>query len=322
LPLCIVRASGSAPEHCALWYAEAVTRLCQHAAARQTGPAKHNAIFTEGENLIGSGYVTRGSPRRPLPCAMAVLQARLLQPFVALGRYSLLLMQAFASLGEFRQYRKNLFDQMVRIGIESIPIVALAAAFSGAVTTVQTAYQLVSPLIPKTIIGSIVAPSMILELGAVVTGFILAGRVGARIAAELGTMRVTEQIDALEAMGLNSIGYLIVPRVIAGIVMFPVLYIVACFVGISGGLLVAEFSGYLSPAEFIDGAREFFQPFDPVFGVIKSIVFGFVITSISCYKGYYTAGGAEGVGQSTTQAAVSSCVYLLLADLILAATLL
>ncbi len=246
----------------------------------------------------------------------------LLGPVAALGRYSLLLYHAFGSLSEFKVYRKNISEQMMRVGIDSIPIVALAAAFSGAVTTVQTAYQLVSPFIPKTIIGSIVVPSMILELGAVVTGFILAGRVGARIAAELGTMRVTEQIDALEAMGLNSIGYLIVPRVLAGIVMFPVLYIAASFIGITGGLVVGSLSGYVTAGEFIDGAREFFQPFDPIFGVIKSLVFGFVITSISCYKGYFTGGGAEGVGKSTTQAAVTSCVYILLADLVLAIVLL
>lgn len=246
----------------------------------------------------------------------------MLDPIRALGRYSLLMTQAFGSLNELNVYRKNLVDQMVKIGIESIPIVALAAAFSGAVTTVQTAYQLTSPLYPKSIIGAIVAPSMILELGAVVTGFILTGRVGARIAAELGTMRVTEQIDALEAMGLNSIGYLIIPRVLAGVLMFPVLYIAAVFVGIGGGILVADVGGWLAAGEFIDGAREFFNPFDPVFGVIKSLVFGFVITSISCYKGYYTGGGAEGVGRSTTQAAVTSCVYILLADLLLAVALL
>jgi phospholipid/cholesterol/gamma-HCH transport system permease protein len=241
---------------------------------------------------------------------------------LALGRYSLLLYHAFGALREFGTYRKNLVYQMLHIGLESIPIVALAAAFSGAVTTVQTAYQLVSPFIPRSIIGSIVVPSMILELGAVVTGFILAGRVGARIAAELGTMRVTEQIDALEAMGLNSIGYLIVPRVLAGVLMFPVLYVVASFVGITGGIVVGHVFGFVPAGEFMEGAREFFQPFDPIFGLIKSFVFGFTITSISCYKGYYTLGGAEGVGRSTTEAAVTSCVFLLVADLILAATLL
>lgn len=246
----------------------------------------------------------------------------ILNPLESLGRFSRLLFHAFGAVSELSIYRKNLWEQMVKIGVDSLPIVTMAAGFSGAVTTVQTAYQLVTPFIPRSIIGAIVVPSMILELGAVVTGFILAGRVGARIAAELGTMRVTEQIDALESMGLNSIGYLIVPRVLAGIVMFPVLYVAACFVGIGGGMLIGDLGGFVPAEEFMKGAREFFQPFDPIFGVIKSLVFGFLITSISCFKGYYTQGGAEGVGRSTTQAAVASCVFLLLADLVLAATLL
>lgn len=250
------------------------------------------------------------------------LTDRVFEPLRALGRFSLLLAQAFRSLSEVRIFGKNIFEQMVKIGIESIPIIALAAVFSGAVTTVQTAYQLVSPLIPRSIIGAVVVPSVILELAAVVTGFILAGRVGARIAAELGTMRVTEQIDALEAMGLNSIGYLIVPRVLAGVIMFPVLYVTACFVAIGGGILVGDLTGAVPAGEFISGAREYFKPFDPIFGLIKSLVFGFLITSISCYKGYFTGGGAEGVGRATTEAAVTSCVYILVADLVLAATLL
>ncbi|NND72167.1 MAG: ABC transporter permease [Rhodothermales bacterium] len=250
------------------------------------------------------------------------LADRIFDPLRSLGRFTLLIGRAFRSLSEFRLFRKNIFEQMVRIGIESIPIVALAALFSGAVTTVQTAYQLVSPLIPRSIIGAVVVPSVILELAAVITGFLLAGRVGARIAAELGTMRVTEQIDALEAMGLNSVGYLIVPRVVAGVAMFPVLYVAACFVAIGGGIAIGHATGAVPAGEFISGAREYFKPFDPIFGLIKSLVFGFVITSISCYKGYYTRGGAEGVGRSTTEAAVTSCVYILLADLVLAATLL
>ena len=253
---------------------------------------------------------------------MVTQRLDLLHPFASLGRFSILMARSFRSLGEFRLYASNVSEQMVRIGIDSIPIVALAALFSGAVTTVQTAYQLVSPFIPKSVIGAVVVPSVILELAAVVTGFLLAGRVGARIAAEIGTMRVTEQIDALETMGLNSVGYLIVPRVVAGVLMFPVLYVTASLVAIAGGVFVGDVTGAVPAGEFIDGAREFFKPFDPVFGLIKSFVFGFIITSISCYKGYYTAGGAEGVGRSTTQAAVTSCVYILIADLLLAALLL
>lgn len=253
---------------------------------------------------------------------ISILTDRIQLFFIAIGQYSILLYQSFRSLTDIHLYRKNLLDQMVHIGVESLPIVMMAAAFSGAVTTVQTAYQLVSPLIPKSIIGSIVVPSMILELGVVVTAFILAARVGARIAAELGTMRITEQIDALEAMGLNSISYLVVPRVLAGVIMFPVLYVAACLVGIGGGVLVAELSGFLSAAEFIQGARAYFQPFDAFFGLTKAVTFGFVITSVSCYKGYFTGGGAEGVGKSTTQAAVTSCVMILITDYILAVLLL
>ena len=246
----------------------------------------------------------------------------LLHPIRALGRYALLIGRAFSSINEVRTYWNNLLNQMVRIGIDSIPIVALAAAFSGAVLTVQTAYQLETPFIPKSIIGSIVAPSIMLELGAVIAGFILAGRVGARIAAELGTMRVSEQIDAIEVMGLDSIGFLILPRVLAGIVMFPVLYIVSCIVGIGTGIGVGHVGGFLSANEFLEGARQFFKLLDPFIGLIKSVAFGFIITSIACYKGYYTGGGAVGGGDSTTEAAVLSCVFILVADLLVAMLLL
>lgn len=230
--------------------------------------------------------------------------------------------RAFWALGEIRMYWKNLFIQMVRIGIDSVPIVALAAAFSGAVLTVQTTYQLESPFIPKSIIGAIVAPSIMLELGVVVAGFILAGRVGARIAAELGTMRVSEQIDALEVMGLNSVGFLILPRVLAGVVMFPLLYVVSCVVGIGTGIGIGHVGGFLSAGEFLQGARQFFELLDPFIGFVKSVAFGFIITSIACYKGYYTGKGAVGVGDSTTKAAVLSCVFILVADLVVAMLLL
>lgn len=253
---------------------------------------------------------------------MQALALRLFQPFYNIGRFSLLLTRAAASLDDIAIYRKNIIIQMGRIGLDSIPIVALAAAFSGAVTTVQTAYQLVSPVIPPSIIGAVVVPSLTMELAAVITGFILSGRVGARIAAELGTMRVTEQIDALEVMGLNSVGYLIVPRVLAGVLVFPILYVAACFVGVMGALGAAILTDTVSVGEFISGARAHYDAFGPWFGIIKSLVFGFFITSISCYMGYHTEGGAEGVGKSTTRAAVTSCVVILVADLILAILLL
>ena len=240
-----------------------------------------------------------------------------------LGQYATLLYNALRSILEFSTYRKNLFQEFVKIGYESIPIIMLTGAFTGAVLTLQTAYQLgADTLLPISVVGSIVGQSIIIELAAVIGALVLAGKVGARISTELGTMRVSEQIDALESMGFNSVTFLVVPRVLSGILMFPVLYVVAAAMGISGGLLAGSLDGILLAAEFMQGAREFFFPEDVVFGVVKSFVFGFVITSISSFKGYYASGGAEGVGKATTQATVLSCIYILLSDFALAALLL
>ena len=229
-----------------------------------------------------------------------------------LGQYATLLYHALRSILEFSTYRKNLFQEFVKIGYESIPIIMLTGVFTGAVLTLQTAYQLDTDIYPASIVGSIVGQSIIIELAAVIGALVLAGKVGARISTELGTMRVSEQIDALESMGFNSVTFLVVPRVLSGILMFPVLYVVAAVMGISGGLLAGSLDGILPAAEFMQGAREFFFPEDVVFGVVKSFVFGFVITSISSFK----------VGNATTQATVLSCIYVLLSDFVLAALLL
>ena len=247
--------------------------------------------------------------------------ARLVEGF---GRYCVLLARAFNLPRDLRPklYARHLLTQMVRVGVDSLPIVALATAFSGGVTTVQGLYQLENPLLPVSLIGTFTQQAVFLELGTLVTAFVLTGRVGARIAAELGTMRVTEQIDALEAMGISSRSYLIVPRVAAGIVMFPLLYVFSCVVGMAAGAFVSVLSERLSAGAFWDGARLYFKPYDVVFGLTKSLVFGFIITSISAYKGYYARGGAEGVGTATTEATVMCCVFVLLADYLCAAILL
>lgn len=237
------------------------------------------------------------------------------------GDYSLLLYKAIRSSTEFSTYRGNLINEFVKTGFDSLPIVLLTGVFTGAVLTIQTSYQLVSSLLPATVIGAIVTQSLIIELAVAISSLVLAGRIGARIATELGTMRVSEQIDALETMGFNSVSYLVVPRVLAGLLMFPVIYVVCSTAGILGGIVAGVMNGL--PAEtFLEGGREYFFARDVVFGLIKSFVFGFVITSISCFKGYYASGGAEGVGRATTQAAVLSCVYILLSDFLLAAILL
>lgn len=239
-----------------------------------------------------------------------------------LGKYGLLLYRALRSSYEYNNYKRNLVNELVKIGYESVPIVLLTGVFTGAVMTLQTAYQLEVAYVPQSVIGAIVSESILIELAAVITSLVLAGKVGARIATELGTMRVSEQIDALESMGFNSVSFLVVPRVLAGLVMFPILYIVASVSGIGGGLVAGVLAGVLPASEFMEGAREFFFPWDVSFGLLKAFVFGYVITSISCYKGYYATGGAEGVGTSTTQATVLGSIYVLLADFVLAAIML
>lgn len=238
-----------------------------------------------------------------------------------LGEYSLLLYKAIRSSTEFSTYKHNLVSEFVKTGFDSLPIVILTGVFTGAVLTIQTSYQLISSLLPLTVIGAIVTQSIIIELAVAISSLVLAGRIGARIATELGTMRVSEQIDALETMGFNSVSYLVVPRVLAGILMFPIIYVVCSTSGIIGGI-VAGMLNELPAATFLEGGREYFFARDIIFGLIKAFVFGFVITSISCFKGYFASGGAEGVGQATTQAAVLSCVFILLADFLLAAILL
>jgi phospholipid/cholesterol/gamma-HCH transport system permease protein len=239
--------------------------------------------------------------------------------FRHVGRYLSLMGEAFRSpIYDGPTYRQNLARQMMRVGVESVPIVAIAAAFTGGVTTEQTIYQMRYPLIPESTVGAIVVPSVILEFGALITAFMLAGRVSARIAAELGSMRTGGQIDALNVMGISASGYLILPRVLAGVLTFPLLYVIASVVGGAAGLGVASVSGSVTPAEFLSGARSFFTGFMAVYGLVKAVVFGFLITSIACYVGFYTDGGAQGVGRSATRAAVATCIFVLVADYLLA----
>jgi len=248
-----------------------------------------------------------------------VLPDKVVTLFRHVGRFVALLGEAFGSpIYDGPTYRQNLAREMKQVGVESLPIVALAAAFTGGVTTEQTIYQMRYPLIPESTVGAIVVPSVILEFGALITAFILAGRVSARIAAELGSMRTNGQIDALNVMGISASGYLVWPRVLAGVLTFPLLYIVASVVGGAAGFGVAATSGAVTPAEFLSGARSFFTGFMAVYGLVKAVVFGFLITSIACYVGFYTEGGAQGVGQSATRAAVTTCMFVLVADYLLA----
>ena len=204
------------------------------------------------------------------------------------------------------------------IGVGSVLIVVLVSVFIGAVMTIQTAYQLESPLLSNSLIGTTVANSSMLELAPTVTSLVLAGKVGSAIASQLGTMRVTEQIDALEVMGINSATYLIMPKIVAALISFPLLVILAAFLQMLGGLVAGDLTGEVSSVEFIQGMREYFEVFYLQFMLIKAISFGFIIASISAYQGYFVRGGALEVGQGSTRAVVYSCIVILCTDYALA----
>lgn len=228
----------------------------------------------------------------------------------------------FSRPERFAIYYKRTMDEMNFIGIGSLPIVAIISLFIGGVTTLQIAYQLVNGLVPNSVIGSIVSDSTILEFAPTITCLVLAGRVGSSIASEIGTMKVSEQIDALEVMGINSSGLLALPKIIAALFVVPMLIMIAMGLSIWGGMLVGDLAEILPSEAFIRGARSSFRGFTVTFAIIKSIVYAFITTSISAYQGYYTTGGALEVGNSSTKAVVYSCVAILFADLMLAQLLL
>ncbi|HEX8425559.1 ABC transporter permease [Hymenobacter sp.] len=213
-------------------------------------------------------------------------------------------------------------DECILIGTDSVFIVAIVAAFIGAVTCVQISYNLISPLIPKSTIGYMVREMTVLELAPTITSIVLAGKVGSSIAGGLGTMRITEQVSALEVMGINSASYLVLPRIIAAILMFPLLVILAMVLSILGGYLAGTLTGAISPSDYIEGIRSDFIPYNIAFALIKSVVFAFLVSSISAFKGFYTEGGALEVGAASTGAVTNSIIAILLADFVLAAVLL
>jgi len=239
-----------------------------------------------------------------------------------LGKYLIFLSSLFTNREPFRVYIKLTMEECILIGIDSLVITMIVATFIGAVTAVQTAYNLVSPLIPLYIIGTIVRDMTLLELAPTITAIVLSGKVGSNIAGTLGTMRITEQIDALEIMGINSASYLVLPKIIAALIVFPLLVIVAMFLGMLGGYLAGVLTGVLTENEYIYGIRYEFVPFNITFAIIKSLVFAFLISSISSFQGYFTKGGALEVGKSSTNAVTTSCIAVLLADYLLAQLLL
>ncbi|CAN5627757.1 ABC transporter permease [soil metagenome] len=234
-----------------------------------------------------------------------------------IGRYWLFMKSLFIKPEKFIVYYRQVMHELVSIGVGAVGIVALTSVFMGAVITIQSAYNLINPLVPIYAVGIVARDSIILEFSPTIIMMVLAGKVGSSIASEIGTMRVTEQIDALEIMGINSSGYLTLPKIIAAMIILPFVVLLSMFLGIIGGWLAGDLSGTVPSPDYIHGLQDQFLPFNIVFAMIKTVVFSYIITSVSAYHGFYTEGGALEVGQSSTRAVVYSSVLILIFDYIL-----
>ena len=242
--------------------------------------------------------------------------------FTELGRYLLMLKGMFSKPENMKVYWKEFMHQCSDIGIGSLGIVVIISFFMGAVSAVQTAYQLVSPIIPKSSIAQIVRDTVILEFAPTLVCIVLAGVVGSKIASELGNMRVSEQIDALEIMGINTKAYLIAPKIVAALLVIPMLVVISAVLGVWGGQIAGVNSGILSYQDYEKGLLNNFLPYNVFFALVKAYTFAFIISSIPAYYGYYVNGGALEIGRASTRSVVVSCVLILFADYILAALLL
>ena len=242
--------------------------------------------------------------------------------FFNIGRYWIFMRQLVARPEKFSIYWKQFVRELDSFGYGSMGIVALTSIFMGAVITIQTVYNLVNPLVPLTAVGIVARDSIILEFSPTMMSLVLAGKIGSSIASEIGTMRVTEQIDALEIMGINSSSYLVLPKIAAAIFIFPFVVVISMFLGIAGGWLAGTMAGVITSEVYIMGIQDSFVPYNVVFALIKTVTFAFIITTVSSYYGYYTHGGALEVGQSSTKAVVYSSILILIFDYLLTQLLL
>ncbi len=234
-----------------------------------------------------------------------------------IGNYFILMGKVFSRPEKARIYRQRTIAETEAIGLGSIVITAIISIFMGAVVALQMSINLQEGFIPRSLIGYATRETMILEFSSTVVALILAGKVGSSIASEIGTMRITEQIDALELMGVNSAGYLILPKIAAAVVFFPFLCILSILIGTLGGYLICVFTGAILPGDFITGLHLDFKPWSIVYALIKTSVFAFIITSVSSFFGYYARGNSLEVARSSTRAVVASSVTILIFNLIL-----
>lgn len=236
-----------------------------------------------------------------------------------LGKYLLMLAAMFTRPEKFTMYMKETIRQTYQIGIGSLFIIAIVSTFIGAVTAVQFTKQLQDiGLIPMWWMGIIVRDTLILEMAPTLTALLLAGKVGSNIASELGSMRVSEQIDALEIMGVNTSAYLVGPKIIGGIMSIPFLIIIAVFLGILGGYIVGPLGGFYSVDEFVRGLQDGHTPYFVKIMLIKAVVFAFIITTVSAYQGFYVKGGALEIGAASTRAVVNSSIIVIIANFLIA----
>lgn len=242
--------------------------------------------------------------------------------FENVGKFSRFLVLVVSKPEKGKIFFRQIIREINNLGINSIGIVAIISLFMGAVITLQTAYNMSNPLLPDYLVGYTTRESMILEFSSTIVGLILAGKVGSNIASEIGSMRVTEQIDALEIMGINAASHLVLPKIIAAIFINPFLYVLSVFIGVAGGLLAGYLSGTVLAADYIDGIQFAFIPYYISYSLIKTAVFAFIITAIPSYYGFYVKGGALEVGRASTKAVVNSSILILLANVILTQILL
>lgn len=245
-----------------------------------------------------------------------------MQVFTHIGRYFILMRAAFRRPEQWKLFFRLTLSEVDKIGVQSVGIVALLSLFMGAVICLQTAAQIESGWIPIYTVGFTVRQTMILEFSPTIIPVIMAGKVGSNIASEIGTMRITEQIDALDIMGVNSAGYLILPKIVAATFIFPFLIIGSMFLGITAGAMIGELANVIPVSDFEVGIQYDFRPFQVAYALIKTIVFAFIIVTVSAHHGYFTRGGALEVGKSSTQAVVYSIVLIMVSNLLLTQLLL
>jgi phospholipid/cholesterol/gamma-HCH transport system permease protein len=239
-----------------------------------------------------------------------------------LGKYLLLMKEVFVRPDRMRYFFRQVLVEFQSLGIDSLGIVIIISMFMGAVVAIQTAYNIDNPLIPLTMVGFTVRQSIILEFSPTMISLVLAGKVGSRVASEIGTMRVTEQIDALEIMGVNPANFLIQPKVFAAVIIFPAIIIFSMGFALFGGWLACVVTNIVTSNDYITGLRSWFDPYTITYALIKTAVFAFIITSVAGFQGYETKGGALEVGTASTKAVVYSSILIIVSNLILTQLLL